>query len=147
MTSDLSARLGAALSMGLVLLGTWSAQAQPPPPPRAPEVPEIEAQADVQAAPEGESPDVAPDVDVAPEPPEDPRQVEARERFRQGLMLARSGNCAGALAELNASLAIVERANTLLPLIHISEPTRQAETSYAVFCSKNKKHSRHITHT
>ena len=29
--------------------------------------------------------------------------------------------------------------NMLLSLIHISEPTRQAEISYAVFCLKKKK--------
>src|SRR5674476_1520001 len=29
--------------------------------------------------------------------------------------------------------------NVLLSLIHISEPTRQAEISYAVFCLKKKK--------
>ncbi len=115
MTSEPSVRVGVALCMGLVLSGTWRAQAQPPP-----EV-EVEAQAEVEAAPEGESPDVAPDVEVAPEPPEDPQQVEARERFRQGLMLARSGNCAGALAELNASLAIVERPNTLFNIARCHE--------------------------
>ena len=30
-----------------------------------------------------------------------------------------------------------------LSLIHISEPTRQAEISYAVFCLKKKKHKKH----
>ena len=33
-----------------------------------------------------------------------------------------------------------------LSLIHISEPTRQAEISYAVFCLKKKKTKKHITH-
>ena len=32
--------------------------------------------------------------------------------------------------------------NTVLSLIHISEPTRQAEISYAVFCLKKKKKKR-----
>ena len=31
----------------------------------------------------------------------------------------------------------------LLSLIHISEPTRQAEISYAVFCLKKKKKKEH----
>ena len=31
--------------------------------------------------------------------------------------------------------------NDLLSLIHISEPTRQAEISYAVFCLKKKKNN------
>ena len=33
----------------------------------------------------------------------------------------------------------VARQNPRLSLIHISEPTRQAEISYAVFCLKKKK--------
>ena len=32
----------------------------------------------------------------------------------------------------------------MLSLIHISEPTRQAEISYAVFCLKKKKKKKHI---
>ena len=32
----------------------------------------------------------------------------------------------------------------ILSLIHISEPTRQAEISYAVFCLKKKKKKRYI---
>ena len=31
----------------------------------------------------------------------------------------------------------------ILSLIHISEPTRQAEISYAVFCLKKKKKKKH----
>lgn len=53
------------------------------------------------------------DESTESEPAEDPRLAEARERFRQGVMLARAGNCEGALAELRASLALVERPNTL----------------------------------
>ncbi|CZS11789.1 Propanediol utilization protein PduL [Clostridioides difficile] len=33
----------------------------------------------------------------------------------------------------------------VLSLIHISEPTRQAEISYAVFCLKKKKNQPSIT--
>ena len=33
----------------------------------------------------------------------------------------------------------IVRFTTILSLIHISEPTRQAEISYAVFCLKKKK--------
>ena len=36
-------------------------------------------------------------------------------------------------------------ANKDLSLIHISEPTRQAEISYAVFCLKKKKKNKKIT--
>ena len=42
-----------------------------------------------------------------------------------------------------AGLAFVEKTELIfsqtLSLIHISEPTRQAENSYAVFCLKKKK--------
>ena len=37
------------------------------------------------------------------------------------------------------SLADVLAVDYMLSLIHISEPTRQAEISYAVFCLKKKK--------
>ena len=46
---------------------------------------------------------------------------EARERFRQGLSLARSGNCEGAIAELRASLELVERPNTLFNIARCYE--------------------------
>ncbi len=55
------------------------------------------------------------------EPSEDPRLAEARERFRQGVMLARAGNCEGALAELRASLSLVERPNTLFNMARCYE--------------------------
>src|SRR5674476_957225 len=35
---------------------------------------------------------------------------------------------------------LTKHAGRSLSLIHISEPTRQAEISYAVFCLKKKKH-------
>ena len=38
-----------------------------------------------------------------------------------------------------ASLAQRPALDVTLSLIHISEPTRQAEISYAVFCLKKKK--------
>lgn len=50
---------------------------------------------------------------VAPAPALSAEEQEARERFRQGLSLARDGDCRGALAELRASLALLERPNTL----------------------------------
>ncbi len=34
-----------------------------------------------------------------------------------------------------------------LRLIHISEPTRQGEISYAAFCLKQKKINKHSNHT
>lgn len=44
---------------------------------------------------------------------EEARIAEARDRFAAGVALARAGNCQGALAELRASLSLVERPNTL----------------------------------
>src|SRR5665213_3916389 len=41
----------------------------------------------------------------------------------------------GVIADFNA-------AELMLSLIHISEPTRQAEISYAVFCLKKKKNKK-----
>src|SRR5665213_4619393 len=38
-----------------------------------------------------------------------------------------------------AFVAAISSCHMLLSLIHISEPTRQAEISYAVFCLKKKK--------
>ena len=46
-----------------------------------------------------------------------------------------------AKAAVEAILAEVD-----LSLIHISEPTRQAEISYAVFCLKKKKKHQHNRH-
>ena len=47
------------------------------------------------------------------------------------------------MTELKASLETIQTtAKELLSLIHISEPTRQAEISYAVFCLKKKKHTK-----
>ena len=40
---------------------------------------------------------------------------------------------------LDLSVGYLELADFNLSLIHISEPTRQAEISYAVFCLKKKK--------
>lgn len=51
----------------------------------------------------------------------DPALEEARTRFRRGVELARAGNCRGALAELQASLEIVERPNTLYNIARCQE--------------------------
>ena len=51
----------------------------------------------------------------------DPRMEEARMRFRRGVELARAGNCRGALAELQASLELVERPNTLYNIARCQE--------------------------
>ena len=41
-------------------------------------------------------------------------------------------------------MIIVLAAAYILSLIHISEPTRQAEISYAVFCLKKKKYCKDV---
>ena len=43
------------------------------------------------------------------------------------------------IAEMFQKLGVVPVVVLELSLIHISEPTRQAEISYAVFCLKKKK--------
>ena len=44
------------------------------------------------------------------------------------------------------SIQAVKYALVSLSLIHISEPTRQAEISYAVFCLKKKKKTKNPHH-
>lgn len=94
----------------------------------APAFAQAEAEAEADVAAEGEeraeveaeaeaAPEAAPEAEDAP----DPRLEEARDRFRQGLALARAGNCRGAIAELNASLEIVERPNTLYNIARCHE--------------------------
>src|SRR5674476_1479173 len=45
----------------------------------------------------------------------------------------------GVLHEHQTIPGVVEDVHQIISLIHISEPTRQAEISYAVFCLKKKK--------
>lgn len=52
---------------------------------------------------------------------EDPRMVEARERFAQGLELARAENCEGAITEFEASYALAMRPNTLYNIARCQE--------------------------
>ena len=59
----------------------------------------------------------------------------------------RSSNVMGFLGCGNEQMVIESRfsaAGQDLSLIHISEPTRQAEISYAVFCLKKKKQKKKI---
>ena len=55
------------------------------------------------------------------EDPEAARAAEARQRFMQGLSLARAGDCRGALAELDASYQLVQRPNTLFNMAQCQE--------------------------
>ncbi|MEC7521571.1 MAG: PEGA domain-containing protein [Myxococcota bacterium] len=67
----------------------------------------------------------AQDVEVEAEaeisPEEEARFAEARDRFRQGVGLARAGNCRGALAELSASFELLPRPNTLYNIAQCQE--------------------------
>ena len=47
-------------------------------------------------------------------------------------------------SKMTNSIAKVDNSTLSLSLIHISEPTRQAEISYAVFCLKKKKNKNTI---
>lgn len=73
------------------------------------------------APPEGASAETPP-AEAAVAPAVDPAvEEEARARFRQGLVLARGGDCSGALAELSASYAMVPRPNTLFNMAQCQE--------------------------
>ncbi|MBX7192946.1 MAG: PEGA domain-containing protein [Sandaracinaceae bacterium] len=48
-------------------------------------------------------------------------EAEARQRFLQGLALARAGDCRGALAELERSFALMARPNTLFNMAQCQE--------------------------
>ena len=77
-----------------------------------------------------------------------PRATNEPRRAASGALAEKLGDApeVGAIAalapiqgkELGGRLHLVD-----LSLIHISEPTRQAEISYAVFCLKKKKKKKH----
>lgn len=72
-------------------------------------------------APSGDAAaDPLPTASADPAPP-DPRLDEARERFAQGIELARSGNCEGAISEFETSYALVPRPNTLYNIAQCQE--------------------------
>ena len=69
----------------------------------------------------GEAPDTAtaaPGEALAPDPA---LEDEARARFRQGLVLARGGDCVAALAELETSYRLLPRPNTLFNMAQCEE--------------------------
>src|SRR5665213_728430 len=67
-------------------------------------------------------------------------QDQIRHWRELGLLRARRSKGGHRQFFANAALrAFFLRGNMPLSLIHISEPTRQAEISYAVFCLKKKK--------
>lgn len=89
------------------------------------------------------APASAQDADEAPpeeeevpeEPVEDPDTAEARRRFTQALELADAGNCEGALAELNAALAIVRRPSILYNIARCQERLNRYDLAIAAYRS------------
>lgn len=60
-------------------------------------------------------------ADTAPADTTPSLEDEARQRFLQGLALARAGDCRGALAELERSYSLVARPNTLFNMAQCQE--------------------------
>lgn len=107
---------------------------------QTPEAPaEAPVETPVETPPETTPEEVAPDgvvqnvVPVVPEVPEDPNLEEAISRFRQGLTLARAGNCVGAIAELQVSLRLVERPNTLFNIARCQEELFRYDLAVAAY--------------
>jgi hypothetical protein len=95
----------AVLVVLLALAPTASAQDTPP----------------VGAAPTPEAPAEGTPAEGEAAGPSPAEEEEARTRFRQGLVLARGGDCSAALAELEASYRLVPRPNTLFNMAQCEE--------------------------
>ena len=108
-----SIRAGLLLALGALLMPEVACAQDDPPDTATDSTPPTEG--------DGTSERPPPDGAATGDEPDDPAVVEARNRFRQGVALARAGNCAGALAEFNASLALVPRANTLYNIAQCQE--------------------------
>jgi len=106
------------LALALAALAAPAA-AQPPSEVAASGDSEAEA-ADTAGTTSDQTTEASENADANAEAP-DPELEEARMRFRRGVELARAGNCRGALAELQASLEIVERPNTLYNIARCQE--------------------------
>lgn len=64
---------------------------------------------------------------------EDPKFEEAKERFLQGLTLARAGDCRAALAEFDASYALVPRPSTLYNIAQCQEQLFRYDLAVAYY--------------
>ena len=95
------------------------------------------AAAQDEDANEAPSDEVAPPADAededAVEPDVDPRFEEARARFLAGVALAEAGNCSGAIAEFDASLAIVARPNTLYNIARCHQTLHRYDLALASY--------------
>src|SRR5674476_1051853 len=78
--------------------------------------------------------DVAAGVTEARRLPHERRRIQKARGRRIRQVQRHAGHQEWTVERLQTSLAVGDRNN--LSLIHISEPTRQAEISYAVFCLK-----------
>lgn len=103
-------------------------------------VPQTRAQTPEPSTAEPSTPEPPPDarapdapVSVEAPVPEDPNLEEAISRFRQGLTLARAGNCVGAIAELQVSLRLVERPNTLFNIARCQEELFRYDLAVAAY--------------
>jgi len=85
-------------------------------PASAQDTPPAEVAPTPEATPEGSAPGEG--EAAGPTPAE---EEEARARFRQGLVLARGGDCGAALAELEASYRLLPRPNTLFNMAQCEE--------------------------
>ena len=66
------------------------------------------------------------------------KRIRPAFRFDRSLDVIRAARDFGLVTKSNLILGMGETTDEILSLIHISEPTRQAEISYAVFCLKKK---------
>src|SRR5665213_3686465 len=71
-----------------------------------------------------------------------PEAMPALHRYLGNPVLSRLGRALfhSRIGDFHCGMRAFSREAYELSLIHISEPTRQAEISYAVFCLKKKKH-------
>lgn len=90
-----------------------------------------------QEVPTAEQPDAKPVPQTPESPPEqapvDPKFEEAKERFLQGVALAKAGNCEGAIAELKTSYELVARTNTLFNIAQCHEELFQYNLAIAAY--------------
>ncbi len=75
----------------------------------------------------------APPSKPAPGPKDSPTVAEAKRRFKQGVALAKAGNCAAAIAELRASFDLVPRTATLYNMGQCNEQLGRYAEAVAVY--------------
>lgn len=81
----------------------------------------------------GEADSSAGNANASVDSGEDPKFEEAKARFRQGLSLARTGDCRAALAEFDASYNLVPRASTLYNIAQCQEQLFRYDLAVAYY--------------